>query len=607
MKYLYFLLLSLFFFQKSKAQTDLIVYKKKVSVESLIKIAEEKKSNDELRESINVYNMVATYYWERKDYDNAVKYFEISINLNELIGNQNGITGINSNLAMIYFDIEKYEKSILYFKKVSESRKKGDDKYAFVSSCINLSVAYNKIMKYEDAIYVMEDGLKAAFQVNNFEQIRGCYGLISETYDKMGNHEKSSEYFNLYKTFNDLANKQTVQKYKKSSEESRLKAELLESEAKNKQLLLDAKNFEINKKEKIITSQSIKLDKVIGNLSETEIALELISEKEKLEKVKLNQALVAKKNSDKLAFYTQLFAFLGLLFFVTVGFFILKNNRQKRKNNQILQLKNDEIIEKNTSILKQNTAIKDSINYAKRIQNALLPSEKLIKESFKDLFIFYKPKDIVCGDFYWHKKIEIENEVYTIVAAVDCTGHGVPGAFMSAIGINILNKIVNSDCFKPNKILSKLHFEISKSLQNENEEIKDGMDISVVLFAKNQQKAWFSGAKNQIIFFQANELFELKANKEPIGGQTQFADIIFNEYEINCNKETIFYLFTDGFQDQFGGEDNRKFMYKNFKTTLSEIHKLAFEDQKIVLENKFLDWKQDRKQTDDVLIMGLKV
>ncbi|TAG53279.1 MAG: PAS domain S-box protein [Cytophagales bacterium] len=275
--------------------------------------------------------------------------------------------------------------------------------------------------------------------------------------------------------------------------------------------------------------------------------------------------------------------------------------------NDAISKSQEELERKNKIIEKKNEDILASINYAKRIQNALLPSEKLIKESFKDLFIIYKPKDIVCGDFYWHKKLETENEIYTVVAAVDCTGHGVPGAFMSAIGMNILNKIVNDSCFKPGEILSKLHFEISKSLQNDDVEIRDGMDMSVVLFAKKQQKVWFSGAKNQIIYFQNNELFELKANKEPIGGQTQYADIAFAEHEINCDKNTIFYLFTDGFQDQFGGDENRKFMYKNLKTVLSEIHLLAFEDQKINLENKFLNWKKDKKQTDDVLVLGIKI
>ncbi|TAF74321.1 MAG: hypothetical protein EAZ53_09680 [Bacteroidetes bacterium] len=589
------------------AQSDLVVNGEKTILEKLIKNAEEKNINGEFRESSNIYNIIATQYWEKKEYENAIKYYEISIGLNEQIGNQNGVTGINSNLAMIYFDTEQFEKSIGYFKKVNDYRKRGEDKFAAVSSSINLAVAHNKVQNYQETIKVMDEALKLAFQVNNYEQIRGCYGLIYETYEKMGNRQKSSEYFDLYKTFNEMARKQTEQKYKKGAEEAQLRASLLEAEAKNKQLLLEVQNREISKKENIINSQSEKIDDITGSLSKTEIALQLIAEKEKLEKAELNQALVAKENSENQAFYTQLFAFLGLLFFVTIGLFVIKNNREKRKNNEALLLKNNEIIEKNISIEKQNTAIKDSINYAKRIQNALLPSEKLIKESFKDLFIIYKPKDIVCGDFYWHKKLETENEIYTVVATVDCTGHGVPGAFMSAIGMNILNKIVNDSCFKPGEILSKLHFEISKSLQNDDVEIRDGMDMSVVLFAKKQQKVWFSGAKNQIIYFQNNELFELKANKEPIGGQTQYADIAFAEHEINCDKNTIFYLFTDGFQDQFGGDENRKFMYKNLKTVLSEIHLLAFEDQKINLENKFLDWKKDRKQTDDVLVLGIKI
>lgn len=592
---------------KAQSQPKAKTNTQNVSIESLIANAQDKYNNGDMRDASDVYNIIATKYWEQKDYANAVIYFEKSIKINELIGNDNAVTGINSNLAMIYFDTYQFEKSISYFLKVKDARKKAGDKYAYVASCINLAVSYNKIQKYNETILLMEDGLKASFQVNNFEQMRGCYGLISETYDKMGNREKATEYFDLYKTFNDMARKQSEQKLKKNTEESRLRAELMEMEAKNKQLLLDAKTVEISKKENIISSQSDEIDKINGNLSKTEMALQLVAEREKIDKIQLNQAIEAKKSSEKQAFYTAMLALFGLLFFITIGFFVIKNNRERKKNNEILQLKNNEITEKNNNIVKQNAAIKDSINYAKRIQNALLPSEKLIKESFKDTFILYKPKDIVCGDFYWHKNMEINNESYSILAAVDCTGHGVPGAFMSAIGMNILNKIVDVNCYKPGQILSKLHFELSKSLENDDVEIRDGMDISVIVVAQKQQKTWYAGAKNQIVYFQNEQLIEIKANKEPIGGQINYTDISFTEYEINVSKDTIIYMFTDGFQDQFGGAEIRKFMYKNFKNLLSKIHLLPMQYQKNDLENHFETWKQAHKQTDDVLVIGIKI
>jgi len=253
----------------------------------------------------------------------------------------------------------------------------------------------------------------------------------------------------------------------------------------------------------------------------------------------------------------------------------------------------------------KNREITSSINYARRIQSAILPLESEIAENFNDFFLFFQPRDIVSGDFYWF----YQKEDLQIIAVADCTGHGVPGAFMSMIGSSLLDKIVRDERItETGKILTHLHLAIRLALKQANSESRDGMDITICTIHKNNQKLQFSGAKNPLYFVQDGKMNVIKGDKFPIGGHQRETQRIFQTHEISTKSKAVIYLFSDGYQDQFGGSQNRKFMTKRFRNLLFEHHQKPLSNQKQILETTLDDWIKvgNEKQTDDILVVGIQ-
>ncbi len=262
-------------------------------------------------------------------------------------------------------------------------------------------------------------------------------------------------------------------------------------------------------------------------------------------------------------------------------------------------------VEDQKAIIEQkNQDITDSIHYAQRIQKAILPTTSIIQKSLKDTFVLFRPKDIVSGDFYWFKEIEDK----AIIAAVDCTGHGVPGGFMSMIGNTMLNKVVNElDLPKPSDILFNLRDGVIKSLNQGGEESKDGMDMSLCVFHKEKLKVEYAGAFNSLYLVRNGELIETKADKQPIGTYYSKDDKPFTNHEIDLQKGDAIYLFSDGYADQFGGPLGKKFRYKQFRELLVGISHESPENQKQILNQTIEKWMGDKKQVDDILVIGIKV
>lgn len=254
----------------------------------------------------------------------------------------------------------------------------------------------------------------------------------------------------------------------------------------------------------------------------------------------------------------------------------------------------------------QHKEITSSITYAKRIQNALLPSTKSIETTFKDYFLIYIPKDIVSGDFYWLE--ESKNKIHFAVA--DCTGHGVPGAMVSVICNNGLNKSVREHkLVKPNQILDKTREIIIKEFEKSGENIKDGMDISLISIDKANNLLEFSGAHSSAWIVRQKEgthqLIELKGDKQPIGNFEK--SFPFNNQHFNLLKGDTIYLYSDGYADQFGGKNNKKIKNVNFKKLLLDIQDLDLKTQKEELQTFFINWKGDYEQLDDVCVVGIKI
>ncbi len=277
-------------------------------------------------------------------------------------------------------------------------------------------------------------------------------------------------------------------------------------------------------------------------------------------------------------------------------------NKQISAQAQILQEANDEIKRQNRNILA-------SMSYAGRIQSALLPSTSRIKSFLPESFILLRPRDKVSGDFYWFE--EIHGKI--ILVAADCTGHGVPGAIMSMIGMEQLTNIVNvKQIYEPHHILDQLNDRIRYMLKQTEHKTRDGMDISLCVIEEDRQTLHFAGAKSPLLYIQTNavgqrELKQIKGNRKSVGGWQNLEEP-FTTHTIRFEGESpVFYLFSDGFQDQFGGGDNRKFMKKRFKELVFEIHQRPFFEQKEILQKSLDAWQGKGKQTDDILVIGFKL
>ncbi|HKL08392.1 MAG TPA: SpoIIE family protein phosphatase [Bacteroidales bacterium] len=310
--------------------------------------------------------------------------------------------------------------------------------------------------------------------------------------------------------------------------------------------------------------------------------------------------------------YVLYFILAVIIVIIIVKIYTRRLELEKIRLEQIVKERTEEVVKQKEEIEKQrdeisdkNRSITDSIEYAKRIQSAVLPSEEFANDILPEHFIFFRPRDIVSGDFYWMTK---KNNLLLLIAA-DCTGHGVPGAFMSMLGVSFLNEIVNRhEIITANAILNQLRADVKKTLGQEGKEgeAKDGMDIALCIVDLEKMKLQYAGAYNPFYLFRNNELIEVKADRMPIGIYIKEKDS-FTNHEIDLQKDDVFYIFSDGFQDQFGGEDGSKFKTKKFKQLLLEIHQKPMEEQHKILEEMFDQWRGKWEQVDDIIVMGVRV
>jgi serine phosphatase RsbU (regulator of sigma subunit) len=284
------------------------------------------------------------------------------------------------------------------------------------------------------------------------------------------------------------------------------------------------------------------------------------------------------------------------------------NEAVGKQNEKILET-NEKLTVLNEAIKKQKDEILDSITYAKKIQAAMMPPEQYFHEILNDVFILFKPRDIVSGDFFWIKQVN----QYTILAAADCTGHGVPGAFMSLLGINFLDEIVQRrEITEANQVLNELRKQVRNSLRQHGqaEESKDGIDMALCVIDEKNNTLQYSGANNPMYLIKSingcPELTEFKADRMPLGYyQGRFKT--FKNQDIQLEDGDVFYLFSDGFMDQKGGKDNKKFMSRKFKDLLIKIHQEPLQEQKKFLDKTITDWMGDNPQIDDILVIGVRV
>ncbi|MBR3712665.1 MAG: SpoIIE family protein phosphatase [Bacteroidales bacterium] len=368
----------------------------------------------------------------------------------------------------------------------------------------------------------------------------------------------------------------------------------------------------------------------------SELQVTISTQEKEKELAVAEQTIQRKQNVTNLIIIISIIVALFLVYAVI-------NFLRAKKMNSLLSKTNDEINQKNTEITKQrdqlesvtaelrqrnddieavNEAINSSIKYAARIQGAMLPNADFIHKHFPDGFIYFHPRELVSGDFYWfsevkcqrppslfrRKDVSEDDGSKLIMAVIDCTGHGVPGAFMSMLGDAFLNQIVNlQKIVKPDEILNELHNLVRTTLQQETTENNDGMDAAIIVVDKAARTLQFAGAKNPLIYIQDGKAEKINGDLKSIGGIQKEEFHTFTCHEIDITTPTTIYIYSDGYQDQFGGDKGRKFMAKKFREFLVEIANNPFDKQNEILYKRFIEWRGNTIQMDDTTILGVKV
>ena len=498
------------------------------------------------------YISIGTIYSDKKEFVKALDYFFKSLKLFQEVGNEDAIGTNYNNIADTYLNLKENAKALLYITKAQDLFEQTGNVYGQSLALNNIADYYHTIGAEQKAIEYYKKALEKGKEIEANEHVISSYKGMYDSYKKMGEYKNALEFHELFQQLND----------------SIYSAENL------KQISQMQEKFDNEKKEQEIIL--LKKDKKISEDAQYEQSL-------------INKTIFAVS------------ILLLLLTLVSVRGFI-----QKRKANQILDLKNSKIQIAYNTIGIQHKDIKDSINYAKRIQQAILPPEKFIKQCLPNSFVYYEPKDIVSGDFYFIEPLN--NKI--VFAAVDCTGHGVPGALMSIVGYNLLSKAINEHGLsQPSHILDSLSNGIAKTFrQTENDsDIKDGMDIALCLIDYEAKTLEYAGAFNPIYIIRQNELIIIQADKKLIGYQTNDQSVKYINHQFELQTDDTLYIFTDGYADQFGGEKGKKFKYKALQELLLSIQKMNMEDQKIVIAETFINWKGKLEQVDDILVMGVRV
>jgi serine phosphatase RsbU (regulator of sigma subunit) len=549
------------------------------------------------------YNNIGLIYWSQGDLDKALESFMQVITIYSSVDDKKGLAGVYSNIGGVNYYKGKLDISIAFFKRALAIYTEINHRPGMSTICVNISDVLVEQKKYEEALEYTKRSLEIEKQVGNKSQMAYAYMSIAKNYADRQNYPKAIENYNqaiaISKEIN--AQKQLSESYKAISEIYQLNNNYKEALDYHRKYT-EVKDSILNKES---SSQIAEMDAKYNNDKKSK-QIELLKKEREI------QSITRAAEQSKSAFIRNALI-VGCVFVLLLALLLYNRNQVRKKANLALEAKNQNIFEQKEQIEQQNTelAIKnkeitDSIKYAKRLQEAILPPQHFVKKLLPDSFILYKPKDIVSGDFYYVE--EWGGKVF--VAAVDCTGHGVPGAFMSIVGYNLLNQALNVyGLSKPALILNDLNKNISKMLHQSEEDssVKDGMDICLISIDKQKKMLEYAAAYNPLWIIRNNELIELKADKYPVGSFVGEDVKHFTNNEFELKAGDMLYMFTDGYADQFGGEAGKKFKYKQLQKLLLDNANKDVNEQSKVFDETFESWKGRLEQVDDILLIGIKI
>ena len=529
------------------------------------------------------YNHIGSIYLDKGNYEKALENYYASLKIKIETGDKKDIAISYNNIGNTYEDKGNYEKALENHFAALKIFKELDYKRGLAASYLNIGSIYSIKHNYKKSLDYSLEALKISQEIGDKDAVARCYINIGSTYLMLNKIKEAEQVFLLALR---------IAKEIGSKDNARLSFENL---SKCDSALGKWKGaYEYHK----LFKESN--DSIFNAASDNKIA-EMAAKYESDSKEAIAKIIQDKKDAiaiEELNFQNfQRNAFVGGFVLMSILAGVSYNNfRRKKKDNKIITTQKELVEQKQKEIL-------DSIEYALRIQTAILPTQKIVKQYLENSFILYKPKDIVAGDFYW---VETVNDL-VLFAACDCTGHGVPGAMVSVVCHNALSRAVREfGLTQPAAILDKTTAIVIESFSKSEEDIKDGMDISLCAYNPKTNTIEWAGANNPLWLLQNGELIETKADKQPIGRNENSKPFTNHTFKLN-NGDTI-YLFTDGFADQFGGvTGQKKLTKKRFKEFLLSIQSQTMQEQEIELDRFITEYRKEIEQIDDILVMGVKV
>ena len=513
-------------------------------------------------------NNIGIIYKLRGETEKALNSFDRALEMLEQMGDQSiGMANSLSNIGSIKEGQGNIEEAYTYYSKAKKIQASIGDQVGYAKSLFYLGNLKIENKQIQQGIAECKESLALAEELGLLEVKMDACDCLADAYERINNGSMAYAYFKKYISYRDS----------------------LSNQENTRAITQKAMSYEF---EKIQYQDSLRRAEV-----------ERVRALEQREKDLEKEAQIERQQLYTVA------GGVGFLLMLGLAFVLFRGYKNKQKANEIITAQKEEVenqkiaVEEQKEIIEEkNREIVDSISYAKRIQSAILPSDETIRQVLPDAFVMFQPKDIVSGDFYWLD--EKGDEVF--FAAVDCTGHGVPGAMVSVVGHNGLNRVLNEfKITEPAAMLDKLNLLVEETFEHSTETVKDGMDMGICCLNRKTKVLQYAGANNPLYLVRDGELIEYKADKQPIGKFDYRT--AFTNHEIQLQDGDAVYVFSDGYADQFGGEKGKKFMYKPFKRLLTSISTLKVEEQKSKLFEAFQNWKGELEQIDDVCVFGVKV
>ncbi len=546
-----------------------IYYKQKIleksieSYEQSAALQEEIGDNQKLQ---TTYNKLGVSYYELGNFDEAEKYYNQALTANESTGDKKEASSVLNNLGNLNYSQSKFKKSVDFYEKSISMKEELDDKAGLGLAYYNMANSYRQMGDSKKAIDYFEKSREQAVEQKQDELIGRNVTVLAELYSKEKQESKAAEYSKLAENYSNMG----------FDVDDQLSESDLTSLAGSDEDLI-----------------SILKEEVLLQKRRAEIEAEQRAKENKINSLKLqNQTEQIKRQRILLS----LVAVVAIVVLIAV---ILLNIQIKQKKKA-----NKKLVEQNELISNQQKLITDNIKSASVIQRAVMPPDSFVQKELPEHFILNMPKDIVSGDFYWMEKRGED----LFVAVADCTGHGVQGAIVTMLGISTLNEIVNKNIDQqPSTILQQLKEKVTSTLHAEGDDVqrREGMDMSLIKINESRTKLEFSGAKNPLYIVRNNEVIVYKADRSPIGYHTK--DVKFTTTTVDIEKGDSLYMFSDGYADQLGGKELKKFLAKRFQDVLIEANNLSMGERKEKLVERFDKWRGEYPQVDDIMVMGIKI